>query len=115
MPARVMVVEDEPLIALEIMEAIAEAGYELCGPATSVREGLALIAESGCTAAILDVSLGRESAAPVAEQLRSNGIPFVVVSGYSTGQHPPAFIGAPYLSKPIDTVALVTALRAMLD
>ena len=111
MSARILIVEDEPLIALELVTVLTAAGHTVIGPATEVAEGLKLLADPGCDAAVLDVNLGRETAAPIAEAMRSRGLPFVIVSGYSKQQQPPAFSGAPFLPKPIDTAALMVALR----
>jgi hypothetical protein len=56
------------------------------------------------------VNLGSETAAPVARDLRARGTPFVVLSGYSSEQHPPGFHGAPLLSKPARPGDLVATL-----
>jgi DNA-binding response OmpR family regulator len=80
MTTRVLLVEDEVLVALDIAQQIAEAGFEVIGPATSVAKAVALIAERGCDLAVLDVNLGHETAEPIAERLRARGTPFVVLT-----------------------------------
>jgi DNA-binding response OmpR family regulator len=110
---RVLLVEDEVLVALDIAQQLADAGFEVVGPATSVAKAAALIAERGCDFAVLDVNLGHETAEPIAEQLRASGTPFVVLTGYSTEQLPPGFRGAPVLSKPTFPAVLMAALQQL--
>src|SRR4051812_44345412 len=110
MNKRVLVVEDDALIALDIANQLRDAGLEIVGPATSVAKALKLVAGTGCDIALLDVNLGSENAGPVALELRARGTPFVVLSGYSSEQHPSEFHGAPLLSKPIRPTDLVALL-----
>ena len=110
MNTRVLVVEDEALLALDIAKQLTDAGLDVVGPAVSVAKALRLIAEAGCDVAVLDVNLGSETAEPVARDLRARGTPFVVLSGYSSEQHPPGFHGAPLLSKPARPGDLVAML-----
>ena len=100
MTKRVLVVEDDALLGLDIAQQLTDAGLEVLGPAISVAKGLRLVAQTGCDVAVLDVNLGGETAEPIALELRARGTPFVVLSGYSSDQHPPGFQGAPMLFKP---------------
>jgi DNA-binding response OmpR family regulator len=109
-PRRVLVVDDEPMLALDVACEVANAGYEVVGPVGSVDAALALIEQIGCDIAILDVNLGRETAEPIALVLRDRNIPFIVVSGYARSQQPAAFAAAPFLPKPISTAELLAAL-----
>jgi two-component sensor histidine kinase/CheY-like chemotaxis protein len=109
---RVLVVEDEPLIALEIADALATAGLAVIGPAFSLREGLALMAE--CDLALLDVNLGGETSEPIAEALARAGRPFIVVSGYERDQQPKGLRKAPRVPKPILADALIAEVRRSL-
>ena len=68
MSTRVLVVEDEFLVALDIAQQITEAGFEVVGPANSVAKAIALIDELGCDVAVLDVNLGHETAEPIAHR-----------------------------------------------
>ncbi len=111
---RVLVVEDEALIALLLADCLQNAGFEVVGPATSVAKALALIEQTGCDAAVLDIRLGNESAEPIARELRARGTPFVTVSGYSPSQRSPTFEGAPMLVKPVRTNDLIAELRRCL-
>ena len=109
---RALIVEDEPLLALEVVEYLTDAGFEVIGPATSVASALSLIAESGCDIAVLDVHLGKEHSEPVALALKARGTPFVVVSGNSREHYPAGFKDAPSLSKPVSPTSLVSLLRS---
>jgi DNA-binding response OmpR family regulator len=111
MSKRVLVVEDDAMLGLDIAQQLAEAGLEVIGPATSVTKAFRLMGQTGCDVAVLDVNLGNETAEPVALELRARGMPFLVLSGYSSDQHPPGFHGAPMLSKPAHPKDLIALLR----
>jgi DNA-binding response OmpR family regulator len=115
MNPRVLIVEDEFFIALDIGQQLADKGFEVVGPAPSVSKALKLVAESGCDVAILDVNLGGETSEPIARKLQEADKPFVVLSGYSTDNKLPWFGGAPVLSKPLRMDDLVAALRGCID
>ena len=110
----VLVVEDEALIALELMETLGSNGFAPFGPARSASEALTLLSRERCDAAILDVTLGHETAEPVARALYARRIPFVVVSGYEQSQLASELRVAPFLRKPVDTEALLRELKALL-
>ena len=111
---RVLVVEDEALPAMEIASVLADAGFDVLGPAASVRAAFRCLAEtSGCDAAVLDINLGAENSEPIARKLAASGIPFIAVSGYSREQLPAIFTGAPFASKPLDHGQLLDELRKM--
>jgi DNA-binding response OmpR family regulator len=113
MTVRVLVVEDEPLIAFDVADHLAEAGFQVVGPAASVSAALKLLEAEGCDIAVLDINLGRETAAPIAEALRERSLPFVALSGYSIDQLPEDFQGAPMLTKPVDPKRLIAELRRL--
>ena len=112
-PVRVLIVEDEYLIAVVAREALEEAGCEITGVAGAVTKALNMLAERACDAALLDANLNGESAEPVAAALRRRGIPFLVASGYGTSHRPGALADAPYLSKPYREADLVKAIFAL--
>jgi DNA-binding response OmpR family regulator len=113
MTERVLVVEDEPLIAFDVAEYLREAGFEVVGPAASVSAALRLLKAQGCDLAVLDVNLGRETAAPIADALAAKSLPFIALSGYSSDQLPKGFENAPMLTKPVDPKRLVAELRRL--
>jgi DNA-binding NarL/FixJ family response regulator len=111
MGIRVLVVEDEPIVGLDIRQQLANAGFEVLGPATSVANALPFIAEPGCDVAVLNVNLGTETSEPIARKLQAFGTPFVVWSGYSADDLAPSFSRATCLTKPAPMAELVAAVR----
>lgn len=107
---RILLVEDEALIAIEIAQILKDAGFEVVGPATSVLQALALMKRRPCDAAVLDVNLGGETAEPIAELLLEGGTPFLTVSSYGMAQRPAAFAAAPHLDKPLRAEELIRKL-----
>ena len=96
---RVLVIEDEVLIAMLVGDMLAELDYAVVGPVPDLDRALAAIDEGGFELAILDVNLkGRESSA-VAERLKARQVPFVFATGYSR-QPPAGFEKVPTLQKP---------------
>jgi PAS domain S-box-containing protein len=105
MPAhRVMVVEDEALIAMVLVDHLQEIGLAAVGPFSRVEDALKV--DDDLDAAILDVNLGGQSVYPVAEMLRARGIPFVFMTGYGSASIDPRFAQVPVLQKPIEAKAL---------
>lgn len=80
---RVLVVEDEPLIAMGLVDDLSSAGLTVVGPAHTVSHGIALIEANDIDAAILDVNLGAGlTSVPVADALRARAIPFLYLTGH---------------------------------
>ena len=75
---RILVVEDEALIALDLAETFVEAGASVVGPAHTVRHALHLIERFELDAAVTDFRLEKETSIPVATLLRSKGVPFLI-------------------------------------
>ena len=111
---RILVVEDEALVAMDICQTLSEAGYVVIGPANSVAQALALLVQFGCDAAVLDTNLGLETSEPVARELIKRGTPFVVASGYSRDQQPVIMQAAPLLEKPVRSKMLVAEVARCL-
>jgi PAS domain S-box-containing protein len=99
---RVMVVEDEALVALVLADQLAELGLSVVGPCSSVAEATAVADGGDFEAAILDVNLGGELVYPVADLLSSRGIPFVFVTGYGRESIDRRFADTPVLEKPVE-------------
>jgi len=99
---RVMVVEDEALVALVLADQLAELGLSVVGPCSTVAEAKAVADKGDFEAAILDVNLGGELVYPVADLLTSRGIPFVFVTGYGRESIDRRFAGTPVLEKPVE-------------
>jgi DNA-binding response OmpR family regulator len=115
MSVRVLVVEDEFMIALDISKQLADAGFEVLGPAKSVTKALQFVAEPGCDVAVLDVKLSGETSEPIAQKLRASGKPFIILSGYSAEDQLPWFKGAIVLRKPPTMADLVAAVHGCVD
>ena len=108
---RVLVVEDEFLVALELEEMVERLGFCVIGPAPTVAKARSLLERERPDVALLDVNLGGERSTPIAEFLRQQGIPFVLTTGYGRSQlSEPALVDAPRLSKPVDPECLRHAL-----
>jgi PAS domain S-box-containing protein len=99
---RVLLVEDEALVAMMIQETLAEFGFRVIGPISSASEALAAARESHFDAAVLDINLGDGLVYTVAEILGKRGVPFVFVTGYDADSVDPRFSGVPILQKPIE-------------
>lgn len=113
MKARVLVVEDNALVAFELCRALEAAGFEVAGPAPSVAQALTLIKERSCHAAVLDIHLRGETSEAVAHVLAALAIPFMTMTGYARTQQPPIFEGVPHFTKPVPSSMIVAELRKM--
>jgi CheY-like chemotaxis protein len=110
---RILVIEDEALVAVMIEDMLAEAGATVIGPATSVTAGLALADLETIDAAVLDVNLRGERIDAVAELLRRRAVPIVFATGYGEGM-PNAAPGDLVLDKPYTQESLTRALATAL-
>lgn len=97
---RVLVVEDEALIAMLLEDALADLNYEMVALASSLDEALDKAGSMEFDIAILDVNLNGLSVFPVAELLLRRQIPFVFSTGYGASGVPEEFRAAPVLAKP---------------
>jgi CheY-like chemotaxis protein len=114
---RVLVVEDEALVAMLVEDGLLDAGAEVVGPAASVGEALRLVegaaSDGGLSAAVLDIDLQGRAVAPVADRLAVLGVPFVFATGYGEGRDTGGHVAAPVLRKPFDPHAPVVAVEAL--
>ncbi|WP_442678034.1 response regulator [Sphingomonas sp. ASY06-1R] len=99
-PLSVLVIEDEPLIAMMIEDFIEMLGHRLAGSCDSVAEALTKVEEGGFDVAILDVNLRDGACWPVADALRQRDVPFVLASGGHVEPPPAAHADALQLAKP---------------
>ena len=79
---RVLIVEDEPIVAMCLEDMLIDLGCEVVGPASRVQEGLTLAETEGLDAAILDVNLGADYSYAIADALSERGVPFAFATGY---------------------------------
>jgi DNA-binding NtrC family response regulator len=110
----ILIVEDEFLLALEMLATLAEAGYETLGPARTVQEALTLIESSKPDAAFIDCNLNGEPATGVALTLKARRVPFAVVTGYGRDRLPPAFGDGLFAVKPLAPARLLDLVRKLL-
>lgn len=111
---RILVVEDEFLLAMDIESAIREAGGEVVGPLVNLEEAVATAEREQLNAAVLDLNLRGEMSYPVAQVLKSRRIPFLFATGYTESRLPEPFQCRPCLRKPFTWGALTTALERLL-
>ena len=114
MRQRILIVDDEPVIAFTLEDSLIEAGFESAGVVTTLDEALSLIQSGSCDAAVLDANLAGVSSIPAAAALTALGLSFIVVSGYSLDQHQSDFPGACFLQKPCGNAEVIAALRGIL-
>jgi CheY-like chemotaxis protein len=107
---KILVVEDETLVAFLIEDMLAELGCAAVWHASAVGEALSLIGERQPDAAILDVNLGTETVYPVASRLDAARIPFVFATGYGRKGLPGEWVRRPVVQKPFAAETLAAAL-----
>jgi DNA-binding response OmpR family regulator len=113
-PARVLIIEDEPLVAENLRADLLDFGFEVVGIAPKVDKALTLIEHTACDIAIVDANLAGISAVPAAEALKARGLPFIVLSGYTRAQLPIEFAAAVFVQKPYRIGRLIDEVRALL-
>ena len=84
-PRRILLVEDEPMIAFALEDMVMELGYEVVGPAYRLAEALELAGSTEFDGAVLDVNLNEQRSFAVADLLQARGIPFLFATGYAEG------------------------------
>jgi DNA-binding response OmpR family regulator len=107
---RVLVVEDEFLVATLIEDMLQSAGCVVSGPIPRLAEALDAVDRGSYDAAILDVNLGGERIDPVAQALSYRNVPFAFLTGYSTGSLPGEYAERPYLRKPFKITDLLSTV-----
>lgn len=114
---RILVVEDDALIAMELEERLQEMGYVVLGPAQNLTDAHVLAAAAEAPhAALLDAKLGDETSVGLGAALAARGVPVAFCTGYDEVKGlPPELKGAPVLTKPISDAKLSAALKQMLD
>ena len=113
--ARVLVVEDDFLISMDLKAVLTDAGAEVVGPCRTVIDAVASVNEGSISAGLLDIRLALESVVPVATQLTDRGIPFVFYTGYvDTGEIREKFPHSKIVHKPASPEILVGAVADVL-
>lgn len=110
---RILVAEDEPLVAMLLEDVLLDAGATIIGPVGTVAEALALAAKERPDVAVLDLNLSGETCLAIADFLAAAGVPFLVATGYGSDNPLPRHAGVQVLQKPYDPAALVDALSRL--
>ncbi len=110
---RILVVEDEMLVAMNIEDMLLDLGHEVAGLAGRLAPALALAGEAELDLAMLDVNLAGEQSFPVADILIGRGIPFLFATGYGIKGIPDAYRDRPVLQKPFRAQDLGEALTRL--
>lgn len=112
---RLLIVEDETLVALELSKAMQDSGWEVIGPASTLEEAFKLLAgNERPDAAVLDVNLHGEMVYPLADLLETRGVPFLFCSGYEMLNLGTRYRRSPVVRKPTSFALLMTELRKIL-
>ncbi len=112
---RILIVEDESLLAMDLADRLTREGCDVIGPASREAKALDLVARDTPDAVVLDLNLDGKLPIDLAKTLVARQIPFVIVTGY--GKRPsdvPALQEAPRLQKPINTPELLRALADLI-
>lgn len=112
---RVLVVEDEAILALDLAQTVREMGHEVAGPFATVTEALPECSATAIGFAIIDFNLKGETTEALARALRAEGVAFVLVTGSPVDALPPELRDAPILVKPLQPRDLASAIAAAAD
>lgn len=110
---RILVVDDEPLIAMDIVASLEEEGCKIVGPAATLQKALNLIESAEIDAALLDANLAGDPVDTLAAALLRRKIPFAFVSGYGREGLPEAFRQATLIKKPFQRQNLIDVVQDM--
>jgi two-component SAPR family response regulator len=100
MNCRVLIVEDEAIIAMDLEMMLQDEGCDVVATVSSVKAALEQIGQHEIDCAFLDINLGHEQVFPVADALAKKGVPFALLSGHTKAVVPPAHLNRPALPKP---------------
>jgi CheY-like chemotaxis protein len=108
---RVLIVEDESLLAMMVEDLVRDAGWSVAGMAASVDEAMRAVERGGFDVALLDVNLAGRNAFPVAEVLLARGVPLVLATGYGVLEIREDLRHLPMVGKPYAAEQLLRTLR----
>lgn len=112
---RILLVEDDYMIAQDACAMLADAGVEVVGPLPGVAEALDALENQGpLDAAVLDVNLNGEMVFPIADALGKRGVPFIFLTGYDTWALPQRYAAHPTLQKPLGLQSLSKSVAPLL-
>lgn len=111
--ARIIIIDDEAILAFSIEDFLTEAGFDVVGVAGRLEVALEMIQNTDFDIALVDANLAGVSAGPAVVSLRTRGKPFVVLSGYLAHQLDAVFAGAVCVQKPCRPDQLIRTLRGL--
>jgi CheY-like chemotaxis protein len=111
---RVLLVEDEIIVAWLLEDMLADLGCAVVGPAASINQALAMIRTEAIDAAVLDVNLDGQMSYPIADALAARGVPFVFSTGYHKDRLLERYRTFPALQKPFHLSELTDMLAMLL-
>jgi DNA-binding response OmpR family regulator len=109
---RVLIIEDEMLIALMLQDMVSDAGFAVEGIATSLMAGIDLARTADAHLAILDINLNGQEAYPIADILRARGVRLIFSTGYGAASLKQEYAFVPKLVKPYEQANLAAAIQA---
>jgi CheY-like chemotaxis protein len=112
---RILIVEDEPFIALALEETLRDVGFDIVGSVSHISDALAFLTRERVDVALLDVNIGLNKIDPVADALTALNCPFIFTTGYGRSGLPAAHAHRAVLEKPFRTDELVCAVLAELE
>jgi DNA-binding response OmpR family regulator len=111
-PRNILIVEDEPLIAMMLEDFLESLGHSIAATCDSVDTAMVEVEKGGFDVAILDVNLKGQNVWPVATRLREQGVPFVIASGGHVDPPPAEFAAVPLIEKPYTVDRVTPAINA---
>lgn len=99
------------MIAMDLVAALEDEGFDVVGPAATVAQGRALYRLEPVDGAVLDINLGGESVYALADELSRENVPFLFSTGYDCGMVPDRFAHVPCCQKPFDAAMLVIVIE----
>lgn len=113
--SRVLIVEDDAALALDLLASLGDAGAEICGPLTDLDEAHRLVDDGGCDAVVLDLRVGNHNATSFASVLLRQRIPFLIYTGYPDSAYLKLdWKGCGILSKPAEAHVVIEMLAGMI-
>lgn len=108
--ARILIVEDEILVAMLMEDVVSDLGHQVIGPAMRLETALAAADNEQLDFAILDINLAGQHSFPVADRLAERGIPFLFASGYGVAGLIEPYLNTPILQKPVSPAEIARVL-----
>lgn len=110
----VMVAEDDPLLADDLLKILSDEGAAVAGPVSSIQAALELLDHQHPDCAVVNAGIAYETAMRISKRLRELNIPYLIQSGHSEQKLPEELKGSRFLAKPIERHRLIESVVAML-